>query len=620
MRVSTISLWVLLLWNGGILGDAQSAESLIPGFRLTPEQVAQAAQRVDHAILAQDRARWERDAQAKESWERKQGMRPAPRTPFELPPQVDDATFLRRITLDLLGRNPEAKAMRAFLADKDVAKRGVMVDTLLLHPASSARRYTRLADMLRVKDTVLGASLRPYATWLQNQCVAAAPYDQLVRELITATGEVDTNPATGWLLGDAGDCATSMTEALRIFLDEDISCARCHNHPYEAWTQREFYEFAACLGGAQVLRSGMQGTVRLWPVASANAALQQPLSTGERLLIGDASTTAPVVLPSQYAYRDGKPGEPVRPKLWQWNGDKVDGRQFPARGHPEKLRGEFARWVTGSRRFAEVAALRTWIILFGGRGDAQAHSSEFLAADGLSRSAGNQSSCCAAGVRSLPSSTREAALTEEFRQEYGIRESQVFLTTLAQELVRVRYDLRELERILCHTAAYQRESLTSSLGVMPRTVAPLVRRLPPETVWNNLVLVQSDGVMPSGAPLSHELAQVPDAEHPSRILGRGSREWGDDSIPLITHTLARFMMNGDPVKLASDGDSPLVRRLRATLPVDAAVDEAFLAVLARFPSHDEKMKAMEHGIANPTTVWNDLVWSLLNTSEFLFQR
>jgi hypothetical protein len=185
----------------------------------------------------------------------------------------------------------------------------------------------------------------------------------------------------------------------------------------------------------------------------------------------------------------------------------------------------------------------------------------------------------------------------------------------------VRYDLREFERILCHTAAYQRESLMSDgLGMPARPVAPVTRRLPPETVWNNLVFVQSDGELPGVAPLSHELTQVPGPDHPSRVLGRGAREWGDDSLPLITHRIVRLMMNGEPAKLASDEQSPLVRRLGKYPHADLAVDEAFLIVLARFPSDQEKLKALDHGVAHPATMWSDLVWALLNTSEFLFQR
>jgi hypothetical protein len=287
----------------------------------------------------------------------------------------------------------------------------------------------------------------------------------------------------------------------------------------------------------------------------------------------------------------------------------------------EKMRGEFADWLVGNDRFPLVAALRTWHELFGvpvqdGSSAREEYQDPTRSQHPMFRAGKGCEYTAGPGLPSWGAGEPLVGSFLDWRDELGYGR---FGDALVQEFLRVRQDLREFERILCRTAAYQRQSIGTDLGARSQFRAPVIRRLRPETVWNNLVLVQSDRASAS-IPLSHELPQVPSENDPSRVLGRGVRVRADESYPLITHTLARFMMNGDPVKFASEGDSPLVRRLRATLPVDAAVDEAFLAVLARFPSHDEKMKAMDHGIANPATVWNDLVWSLLNTSEFLFQR
>jgi hypothetical protein len=298
---------------------------------------------------------------------------------------VDDATFLRRVSLDLIARNPDSNVLRAFLSDSDPEKRGKMVDRLQLDSASTARRFIRLADMLRVKDAVLGISLRPYAMWLRDACASATPYDQLVRELITATGEIGTNPATGWLLGDAGDCTTSMTEALRIFLDEDISCARCHDHPYNGWTQMGFYQVAACWSSTQVLRSGPAGTVRLWPAEPGSGAPQSPLAANERFLIADSPKMLPWGLPRDYKYNNGKTGDVVKPTLWQWKGDQAGSPLSKGNVRPDKLRSEVASWLTGNQRFAEVAALRAWIGLFGGRHDAYTYAMEFSECQNYSR-------------------------------------------------------------------------------------------------------------------------------------------------------------------------------------------------------------------------------------------
>jgi hypothetical protein len=587
---------------------AQAPAVSLPGLRLTYAQLAQAVQQIDEAVIAYERERWELE---------NRNEVPARRKPFTVPPPVDDAAFLRRVTLDLHARNPEAAAMRAYLADKDALKHSKVIDRLLLDPAAGARRFTRLANMLRVKDTVLGVSMKPYVGWLQDACANSKPYDVMVRELITASGDVKSNPATGWLLSDEGRGATTMAETLRIFLDESMHCARCHDHPYTHRTQMEFYQFAACLSGTQVVRIGPQGTKRLWPSDPWLAVSEDPLAAGETLVVGDVLKTVPLLLPQRYKYKDGDPGDMVRPATWLWKGDEI-GAMKTMSLRADRLRGEFASWLTGSQRFAEVAALRTWVNLFGWAGSGQYGDPESPSDAGESASLAAHTSmraCSGEGSRNLPEE-----MTEQFLGHYGGHAGRNLLRTLGRTLAALKYDMREFERIVCHTAAYHREALTLDLGAPLRPVAPLVRRLPAETIWNNLVLVQSDGAVPGVAPLSHELGQVPEPAHPSRLFGRGARRWGDDSLPLITHHMVRLMMNGETVQAASDIENPLVKRLRRTQPPDAAVDEAFLAVLARLPSQAEKQKAMDHITASPATGWEDVVWSLLNTSEFLFQR
>ncbi len=582
-----------------------------PALRLSETEVMAAAGRIDSVALALEQYNQKR---------RMEGTPPAKQTPLKIPPLTDDSTFLRRATLDLQARLPDAREIRSFLLDPDPEKRAKLVDRLLVSAATSDRRFLRLADMLRVKDTVLGVSLQPYSAWLRAACASAMPYDQMVREMITATGEVDTNPATGWLLGDAGKMTIATTESLRVFLDEDIACARCHDHPFESWTQREFYELAACFGGTQVIKQGPQHRTLLWPAESWGDKADQPLAVDERLILMDVNRNEPVRLPANYPYRDGNPNEPVNPALWEWQGDATGNVQRISRMKPEILREHFSSWLTGSPRFAMVAALRTWQDLFGFPGIGEGYLYGKVYSDPRTRAEQIKvSSCEDPSGRSVPSD-RGQAMIGMFLEKSSSEAHHRFIKTLAQELEKVHYDLREFERILCHTTTYQRESVLPSFRAEMLTIAPAMRRLRPETIWNNLVHVQTDGAPRATMLLSHELPQVPAVDHASRILGRGAREWGDDSLPLITHNIVRLMMAGDPAKIASAPDSPLVRRLKSIPQTDVAIDEAFLAVLGRFPSTNEKIKALDHGVTHPATVWSDLVWALLNTGEFMFQR
>lgn len=585
--------------------------SQVPAFRLTPEAANAAARRIDDAALQSEQLMWT---------ERMKDSRNAPTGTFTVPPLVNDETFLRRASLDIQARLPLPEETRAFLADPDPAKRERWVDRLLADPSASARRFVRLADRLRVKDEVLGLSLTPYVNWLRDACANAMPYDQLVRRLLTASGNLGTDPATGYLLSDEGHLTVSMTEALRVFLDEDISCARCHDHAFTHWTQMQFYKFAACFNGTQVTRTRNNKPLLLWPPESWDETNLQHLQAGEILSLLDARNTDAVRLPLRYYYRDGKSGDPVQPALPEWKGQEVGkgAMHSLARVRPENFRSVFADWLLNNQRFALVAAMRTWHEFLGSPGTYV--SLEGYETDTSRRERIRMDSCEYAPVRGIPSMISGHGLLARLVDRREGSTYRTFADAMIREMTAVKYDLREFERIICRTQVYQRESLLPTLAQPLQVLAPVVRPLPPDTIWNNLIRLQTDAEPRTDAPLSHELPQVPPADHPARLLGRGAREWGDDSRNALTHTLVRVLMNGAPSTRATRNDSPLVRRLQIMQPPDAAVEEAFLCVLGRQPSHAETLKAMDAVIADPANGWSDIVWALINSSEFIFQR
>lgn len=582
-------------------------------FPMTPEAVAG---RIDQAILQMEGDIW-RQQNAK--------VEPAQRKPLQLPPQVSDEVFIRRACLDLHARLPDAATVRAFLVSTHPQKRQVLVDRLLKDPMSGARRFLRLADMLRVKDAVLGYPLRSYVEWLRAAAANDMPYDRMVRALLTSSGEIGKVPAAGFLMTDGGHMEVTMQEIVRVFLDENIQCATCHDHPFADTTQMQYYQLAASLTGVEVTK-GVPGAVqplRLWPGRGALAEPDRLVMPGEQLTTQPARTRVPIFLPNDYLYRDGKPGDAVKPGLPAWTpkGMGVSRAFVPAAGRNGEVAVELAEWVIGSARFAEVAALRTWQELFGLPAQAaDVWIKEDFATGKTAVEVYQSRSCEGAGPRTesggyMGYGNRFGTFVGDSANEPHRRFTQV----LAAELVRMKYDLREFERALCHTQAYQRQAQVVALGEPGYAFSPAFRRLPAETIWNNLVLVQTDGAAVGKALLSHELPQVPDSEHPSRALGRADRAWGDDSLRTVTHRLVRTLMTGDTVKRASAQDGPLVQRLKGTQPGDLAVEEAFLAVLGRLPTNMEKMTTLDYCLENPGSGLSDTVWSLLNTSEFVFQ-
>lgn len=589
----------------GIIVAAQSGS-----FPMTPEAVAG---RIDQAILQMEGDIWR---------QQNEKVAPAQRKPLQLPPQVSDEIFIRRAYLDLHARLPDAATARAFLVSTHPQKRQVLVDRLLKDPMSGARRFLRLADMLRVKDVVLGYPMRSYVEWLRAAVANDMPYDKMVRALLTTSGEVGKAPAAGFLMTDGGHMEVTMQEIMRVFLDENIQCATCHDHPFADTTQMQYYQLAACLTGVE-LTKGVPGAVqpkRLWPVRGSLLEPDGPVMPGEQLTTQPTKTRVPIFLPNDYLYRDGKPGDAVKPGLpvWTPKGMGVPRPFVPTAGRNGEVAVELAEWMLGSSRFAEVAALRVWRDLFGYPVyDADISNREDYTTGKAPAEVYRSRSCEGAGPRNLAGGN-----TNRFEAFVGASANPAqkrFAQVLAGEMVRLKYDLREFERVLCYTQAYQRQALIVEMGERGYAFSPAFRRLPAETIWNNLVLVQTDGAAVGKALLSHELPQVPDIEHPSRALGRADRAWGDDSLRTITHRLVQTLMTGDTVKQASAKDGPLVQRLKNTQPGDLAVEEAFLAVLGRMPTQVEKMKTLDYCLENLGTGWSDTVWSLLNTSEFVFQ-
>ena len=163
-----------------------------------------------------------------------------------------DAEFLRRASLDASGTLPTPAEVTAFLADATPDKRSKLVDDLLARPAFTDYWTLFLSDLFqnrRERDhDVRGVKgVRQFHGWLREQMAKNRPWDQLAREVLTATGD---HPAVGYFVVTIGEhkeaekseVAESVAQA---FLGTRVGCARCHNHPLERFTQDDFYQFAA---------------------------------------------------------------------------------------------------------------------------------------------------------------------------------------------------------------------------------------------------------------------------------------------------------------------------------------------------------------------------------------
>lgn len=183
-------------------------------------------------------------------------------------PTCDNVIFVRRSYLEIVGRVPTAAECRSFLDSPREDKRDLLIDELLAAPGHSSRMFWFWADLLRVR-TVLKGEIPglPYINWLKQSIVDDKPYDEMVREMLTAEGpaRMRGKGATGYFLRDRDMPESSTGNTLRALLGTRIECAQCHNHPFDAWTQRQFYEMTAFTGGITFQRNlkGLPNTKEL---------------------------------------------------------------------------------------------------------------------------------------------------------------------------------------------------------------------------------------------------------------------------------------------------------------------------------------------------------------------
>ena len=162
---------------------------------------------------------------------------------------LNDHMFLRRIYLDLGGRIPSYEEARKFLSSRDPKKRQNLVTKLLNSVDYTSHNYNYLAEQLRIQSRFPGTVLRndSFIYWLKEQIQTNRPWDELVRELITAEGRIYDNPAVGYHLRDKDMKLDHVAFMGKVFLGTDITCAQCHDDPFSNWTQYEYYELSAYL-------------------------------------------------------------------------------------------------------------------------------------------------------------------------------------------------------------------------------------------------------------------------------------------------------------------------------------------------------------------------------------
>ncbi len=230
-------------------------------------------------------------------------------------PLCRDDEFIRRASLDITGTLPTAQEVKSFLADADPAKRAKLVDQLLDRPEYAAHFAIKWADILRNKREGrpdVQSSTFNFHDWIREGLAKNVPYDQFVRGILAASGSSETAPAVQWYR-KLRETSAFVDDTAQVFLGMRLQCAKCHHHPFEKWSQHDYYGFAAFFARVgrkpdiKAQRSGRDAEV-VYTLRSGT--ISHP-KTGEQMgPTGLGASVVPVA-----------PGEDPRQKLVDWMAD-----------------------------------------------------------------------------------------------------------------------------------------------------------------------------------------------------------------------------------------------------------------------------------------------------------
>jgi hypothetical protein len=494
---------------------------------------------------------------------------------LKLPPSdvCDDATFVRRASLDLIGVLPTADEARQFTASTTADKRARLVDDLLARSEYADHWALKWADMLRLEEKTLDAKgTQAFHGWLRSAFAENRPLDELVRQLISARGSTYSEPPANFYRALRDPLSRSEAVA-QLFLGARLQCAKCHNHPFDRWTQNDYYSWGNVF--ARVDYKVLENRRR-----DRN---DKHEFDGEQLVFmadnGDAE--------------DPRTGSPRAPKFLG------DDRELSA-GQDRLF--ALADWLTRPEhdRFAQMLVNRTWRHLMG-RGLVEP--------------------------------------VDDFRATNPATHPEL-LQALAVELRSSGFDLKQLLRVITGSQAYQRSSQPNPVNADDEVnySHSLVRRLPAEQLLDGWMQACGTSVEFQGFPKGTRAGQLPGvgamvrrfgdptaADDALLVFGKPPRLQSCECERTDETTLAQaFQIVSGPVvdQLVTDRQNRVKRLLEADRSPAELVDELYWACLSRAPTaaEQEQTQAFVAGRTDKTAAWQDVLWGLITSHEFLLRR
>ena len=473
-------------------------------------------------------------------------------------PPCDDGTFIRRATIDITGRMPSVEETEAFLADGSADKRTRLVDRLLASPGYAEYFASKWSSVLRNKRRA-GTDTRytyRFHAWIRDAFDRNMPYDEFVRGVLTATGDVESHPPSAWFR-EVSTASLQMEDTAQLFLGMRLACAKCHHHPFERWSQQDYYGFEAFF--TQV---GLKNSL-------GNMQPNQP-----------DMVFLKVVEPSATNPRSGKPvpptplgGEPLDVPAWD------DARQ------------RLVDWMVEPENpfFARALVNRTWKH-FLGRGIVDPEDDlrvtnppvnpELL--DGLAKHFVASGFDMKGLVRTICTSATYQLSSEPV--EGNRRDRQNFSS----------FQPRRLPAEVLYDAINQTLGAPSAFPGLPKGTTAVQL---PDSGFNNYFLTVF------GKPQSSSACEC--ERNPEANLAQ--------SLHLLNSQDVQGRLQG------GDGTAARLAKDDTREAADLA-DTVYLRALCRRPTDAERERVVAHVAAatNRQQAWEDVLWAILNTKEFQF--
>ena len=475
-----------------------------------------------------------------------------------IPPSdlCDDSTFIRRVFLDIIGRLPKADQARAFINDKDPNKRAKLVDYLLEHPGYGDFFANKWVMILRNQRLNNNTQLTfGFHDWTRRALQQNMPYDQFVRNVLAASGDNEVHPAASWY-AQVTSTIEQTEDSAQLFLGLRIQCARCHHHPFEQWSQNDYYGFQAFFSqvGLKVSRGGI-------PNGSVFHRAQQATAKNPRsnaVLKPTGLGSAPLDIP---AYED------PRHALVDWM------------SRPE------------NPFFSKALVNRYWKHFFG---------------------------------RGLVDPEDDMRITNP-------PSNPQLLDALAANFIQNKFDLKQLVRDICQSKAYQLSSEPNEFNESDRQnfSSFYPRRMNAEPLYDAINQVANTPVTFSGMPTGTRAVQLPDSgfnDYFLMVFGKPQAasacecERSDDAnLAQSLHLLNSTDIQG---KLASANGRAALLAADKELTTDQGIDELYFWAFSRPAKTAERELIVKYFEKHPNKkqAFEDLLWALLNTKEFLFIR